>query len=139
MIIDYSSKRRRQTSGSFYTALSRVKFGDNFFLKDFKPEYIAANPEVERKLLSMKTFAPYNFKKIYLSDYIFNTYNEIKLGYININSLFTSFSDVFLNVDENLLKLDLLCVVDTRLTKTDDTAHVKERLSNWRIINRYVH
>ena len=115
MIIDFSSEKPTIQNGSFYTALSRVKYGDKVFLRNFKPEFIKANPEVETKLFNMEKFSPYTFKKVYLDNFIYDTYDEIKIGYININSLFSSLSHVFLNKDENLLRLDLLCVADTRL------------------------
>ena len=50
VIIDFSAKNARINHGSFYTALSRVKFGENFYLKDFEFTYIKANPSVEHKM-----------------------------------------------------------------------------------------
>ena len=99
MIIDFSSPKAKIFLGSFYVALTRVRSGSSFYLTDFKPEYIQANPDVERKLLSMTTFSSYNFKKIYLDKDIFDgkvsAMKEIKVGYINTNNLSTSRSDVF--------------------------------------------
>ena len=99
MIIDFSSPKTKIFLGSFYVALTRVRNGSSFYLTDFKPEYIQANPDVERKLLSMTTFSSYNFKKIYLDKDIFDgkvsAMKEIKVGYINTNNLSTSRSDVF--------------------------------------------
>ena len=37
VLIDFSAPVKRYTSGAFYTAMSRVRFGRNLFLKDFKP------------------------------------------------------------------------------------------------------
>ena len=51
MIIDFSSKKASIKSGSFYTALTRVKKGSDFHLKDFKNEYIQANIDVELSLI----------------------------------------------------------------------------------------
>ena len=72
VIIDFSSPKTKIFLGSFYVALTRVRNGASFYLTDFKPEYIQANPDIERKLLSMATFSSYNFKKIYLDKEIFD-------------------------------------------------------------------
>ena len=55
VLIDFSGQSRIN-NGSFYTALSRVKQGKNLYLKDFKLEYIKANPSVEKKMESMKIY-----------------------------------------------------------------------------------
>ena len=87
VIIDFSSKSTRINAGSFYTAMSRVRFGDNLYLKDFKPEYIHANKSVEKKIEAMKISVPYQFKKVLLDTQISeDPLKEIKIGYININS-----------------------------------------------------
>ena len=62
---------------------------------------------------------------------------EWKIGYINVNSLFTGKSDLFINNDQNLLKLDFLCIADTRLTQNDMNNEVDGRLSNWDVICRF--
>merc|ERR1712208_135234 len=59
VIIDFSAKNSRIICGSFYTALSRVKKGSHFFLKDFQASYIRANTDVEKKIKSMKLSKPY--------------------------------------------------------------------------------
>ena len=135
-IIDFSSQISRFGNGSFYTALSRVKFGSNFFLKKFKPEYIKANPALEKKIASMKLYSPYNFKKVYLDEKIYKNEEEIKVGYININNLLTGNSDVFLNEDQNLLELDIIAVADTRLEENNTMEDLKRQLSNWKILHR---
>ena len=38
VLIDFSDENR-MNNGSFYTAMSRVKYGKNLYLKDFKPTY----------------------------------------------------------------------------------------------------
>ena len=121
VFIDF--REARINNGSFYTALSRIKYGKNLYLKDFKPEYIKANPNVEMKMESMKIFKPYQFKRIYNYESIFcSNRDELKVGYININDLFTGRSLEFLNEDSNLLTLDFLVVADTRLTEETDEA-----------------
>ena len=113
VITDFS-QAKRIFPGSFYTAMTRVRYGKNFYLRDFKPEYIIATPNVERVLDTMKLSVPYIFNKIYLSDKIFDKPSEeIRIGYVNINSLYSGMSDTFLNNDENLLHLDVLAVADT--------------------------
>merc|ERR1711983_19614 len=77
VIIDFSSPKTKIFLGSFYVALTRVRNGSSFYLRDFKPEYIQANPDVERKLLSMKTFNSYKFKKIYLDNDFFDGDNSV--------------------------------------------------------------
>ena len=136
-IIDFRGQNSRFGYGSFYTALSRVKFGSNVFLKSFKPEYIKANPAVEKKISSMKLYSPYIFKKVYLPEKIYKSEDELKIGYINIDNLLTSKSDIFLNEDPNLLHLDLLAVADTRLDKENNMEYLRERLSNWNILQRF--
>ena len=85
----------------------------------------------------MEKFAPYSFKKVYLDSFIYETSDEIKIGYININSLFSSMSHNFLNNDHNLLRLDLLCVADTRLTSEHDDTDLRTHLENWNILCRF--
>ena len=118
VIIDFTSKHMRINYGSFYTALSRVKYGENLFLRDFKETYVKANPSVEKKMLSMKVSAPYIFKKVYNEEKIFDA-NEIKLGYLNINDLYHKKRLLFVNNYQNLL----ITLADKRLTidiKSDD-------------------
>ena len=55
VLIDFSDGCRIN-NGSFYTAMSSVKCGTNLQLKDFKKEYIKANPEVEKKMEAMRVF-----------------------------------------------------------------------------------
>ena len=137
VIIDFSSGKSRINAGSFYTAMSRVRFGCNLFLKDFKQEYIVANPNIEKKLQAMKASVPYEFKKVTLDTKIFKVPNdEVKMGYVNINSLYEGKSDSFLNEDSNLLELDFLAISDTRLTASNSTNELYQRLNNWNVIGR---
>ena len=141
VIIDFSSPKAKIFLGSFYVALTRVRNGASFYLTDFKPEYIQANPDVERKLLAMTTFSSYNYKKIYLDQDIFDgetkANKELKVGYINTNDLSTCSSEVFINTNENLLNLDLLCIADTRLTVTKINESLERNLCNWSILRRF--
>ena len=140
VIIDFSSKYKPMIAeGSFYTALSRVRNGNSVYLKDFKIEYIKANPHVENELHSMETCRPYVFKKFYNDQDIFESAlhpKEIKVGYINTNSLLTAFSSEFLNTNSNIMALDLLVITDTRLTKQTSDEEVINLLSNWTVLDR---
>ena len=128
---------RHPVQGSFYTALSRVKYGEKFYLKGFESTYIKANPDVEKKILSMKVSSPYIFCKIYNDVQIFNDpEKELKIGYININSLYHKRSYVFINTDRNLMLLDFLVVADTRLNEKHKTSDLESDLSNWKLIER---
>ena len=138
VIIDFSAKNARINHGSFYTAISRVKYGENLYLKKFESKYISANPDVEKKMASMKLSSPYIFKKIYNDMKIFREADkEMKIGYININGLYHTRSDIFINNDNNLLLLDFLVVADTRLSKDNKSCDLERRLSNWKLIRRF--
>ena len=137
VLIDFSDLGRI-SNGSFYTAMSRVKYGKNLYLKDFKTEYVKANPEVEKKMESMKVFQQHSFKKTYNTESIF-IYNEdeIKLGYININDIISAKSTTFINEDSNFKSLDFLVVSDTRLSEDIDNTSLMKKLTNWSLEARY--
>merc|ERR1712215_591295 len=81
VLIDFSDVNRIN-NGSFYTALLMVKYGSNLYLKDFKPEYIKANSDVEKKMESMNLYKNYNFLKISNSGSIFvSNEDEVKVGF----------------------------------------------------------
>ena len=137
VIIDFSGESKI-SNGSFYTAISRVKFGKNLYLQDFKKPYIKANEEVEKKMAAMKIFNKYNFKKTYNYERIFvENDKEVKLGYININDIQAGRSLDFLNNDRNLLALDFLTISDTRLNEGSSNEYLSEYLSNWIILGRF--
>jgi len=128
----------RNTDGSFYTAISRIKYGKNLYLQDFKPEYVKANPEVEKKIIAMQTFKQYNYKKTYITDSLFvSNGQELKIGYLNTNDLLTSKSYSFLDEDNNLKALDFLLVSDTRLTKDYSDGFVNNLFQAWSVLARY--
>ena len=137
-MIDFSPDNPRIPDGSFYTAMSRVRSGQNLYLRQFGQQLIKANAKVENKLETMKLTVPYSFKKINLEKQIFETSEkETKIGYININGLYDGMSLEFLNGDDNLLNLDFIAVADTRLTNRDSTEKLERNLDNWRLIHRY--
>ena len=137
VLIDFSDEGRIN-NGSFYTAMSRVKYGKNLYLKDFKTEYVKANPEVESKMEAMKVFRSHVFKKTYNTESIFTSNgDELKLGYININDILVSKSTTFINEDSNLLALDFLVLADTRLSCETTNNFLTQELTNWSIEARY--
>ena len=136
VLIDF--RDARINNGSFYTAISRVKFGNNLFLRDFKTSYIKANSEVEKKMESMKIFKAYKFKKVYNTESIFSDDGqELKLGYVNINDLSTSQSIQFMNEDTNLISLDFLVIADTRLNGETGEVYLIQELTNWIVEARF--
>ena len=138
VIIDFTGKGAKIGSGAFYTAMSRVRNGKDLYLKGFSPEYIKAYDFVEEKLNAMKITRPYNFKKIFLDFPVFeDASNELKIGYVNINSLLEGQSVELLNNDRNLINLDFLIIADTRLTVNSKTEDLLKTFPNWNILKRF--
>ena len=89
-------------------------------------------------MADMKVSAPYIFKKVYNEEKIFDCDGQyLKLGYINIISLFHKRSCTFSNNDQNLLNLDFLPIADTRLTKETNPDELERTLYNWKILERF--
>ena len=85
----------------------------------------------------MEIFSQHQFKKIYLDQEIFTKPDEeIKIGYININGLYSAESCSLINQDFNLRHLDLLLVADTRLSSSDGESKLENSLSNWKVVLR---
>ena len=85
----------------------------------------------------MEIFSQHQFKKIYLDQEIFTKPDEeIKIGYININGLYSAESCSLINQDFNLRHLDLLLVADTRLSSSDGVSKLENSLSNWKVVLR---
>ena len=109
-------------------ALTRVKEGSKVFLKSFDTSYIKVNKDIAEKIKAMKQFRPYNFKKVYLDEKIFNNdAMEWKIGYLNINGLIDGGHAEYLNSDYNLINLDLLGLSETKL---DQSIQVVARLDS---------
>ena len=123
-------------NGLFYTAMSRVKTGDNLFIRNFSENYVTANPAVEEKKQAMEIFSRYEFKKVYLHEKIFDNDEELKLGYINTRRLLEGKSLEFINNNRNLQGLDYLVVADTSLDKSTSDQFLADHLSNWRVHHR---
>ena len=140
VIIDFShapGERANIQWGSFYVALTRVKEGQNVYLKTFDENNITFNEKVERKLAMMRQYKAYRFKKTYVSDPIFvESEKEVKLGYFNMRGFLESNHAEYLNNDKNLLKLHLLVITETWLTEKVSNKTVIDKLPNWKIIKR---
>ena len=123
--------------GSFYVAITRVRDGNNLFLRDFSPDYIKVSSQVNETIKTMKENMPYMFLKTYLSHPCFKLdQNDFKIGYLNINGLKNADHDKYVNSDKNLSNLSLLCLSDTRLTDRDSSYSISEAFSNWDIVWR---
>ena len=140
VIIDFAHKPGEIKSvpcGSFYVALTRVKEGKDVYLKSFNESYITVNKRVEEKIETMRKFKPYTFKKIYVSEQIFeDRTDELKLGYFNINGFMSSNHAEYIDSDINLLYLDFLVISETWLNPTISNAEVINRLENWKVLKR---
>ena len=124
--------------GSFYVALTRVREGNNVYLKSFDKSYIQVNRKIEEKIQAMIKYRGYEFKKVFLDQKIFNCEeSEIKVGYLNINGLLDGNHNLYFNADKNLNSLDFVVLAETKLTKECDSNAIEASLSNWKIVARY--
>ena len=125
-------------SGSFYVALTRVREGCKVFLRNFDPKYIKFDKTIEEKVNAMRKFRPYQLKKVYLHEQVFNTdEREIKVGYLNINGLMDGKHAIYINADHNLLNLDVLVLAETKLDSGISDEDVMKHLDRWKVLGRY--
>ena len=123
--------------GSLYVAITRVKEGKKLFFRDFKETYVAASNDVEETIKEMQENKPYTFSKIYLDEQIFKMdKHDLKIGYLNVNSLFDGLHAECVNTDHHLQNLDLLVLSDTRLQESTSSEEVEQRMNNWKIMYR---
>ena len=123
--------------GSFYVAITRIRNGNNLFLRDFHPGYAKVSRDVNNKITDMRKNKQYSFFKTYLHEPCFKIdKNDIKIGYLNINSLKDTLHAEYVNSDKNLLNLDFLCISDTRLCSKDTEDDIQQLLSNWLVVYR---
>ena len=67
--------------GSFYVAITRVRAGNNLFLRDFHPGFVKASKEVNDKIKEMRKEKPYQFFKTFLDMPCFKQdQNDLKIG-----------------------------------------------------------
>ena len=140
IIVDYGSYPELKMKnyiipGSFYVAITRVREGNNLYLRSFDPSYIQVNVAIQSKIDAMIKFKQYEFKKTFLNQQIFDIESqEIKIGYLNINGLKDANHIGYFDSDKNLYDLDYIVLAETKLIKTDK---IKEHLHRWIIVARY--
>ena len=141
VIVDFTEEGKKEpfiVAGSFYVAISRATCSENVYLQAFEKSYIKVSSKVLDKIAAMRKFQNYVFKKIYLSDQIFNVPDqEIKVGYLNIRELKAYLKAEYLNNDKNLNHLDLLVIAETWLTWLDDDDDLARKLDNFSILARH--
>ena len=99
--------------------------------------YITYNKRVEEKIQAMRKLKDYEFKKVYISDSIYEDDSEqLKVGYFNISGFMQSNHAEYLDKDINLLNLDYLVVAETWLSNDESNNLVISKLKNWRIVKR---
>ena len=87
--------------GSFYVAITRIKEGQNLFLRDFHPGYIKVSNDVNNKIAEMRKTKPYIFLKTYVGENCFKLdRNDFKVGYLNVNSLKNARHYEYINADK---------------------------------------
>ena len=140
VIIDFQGEGKEKpfiVEGSFYVAITRAKQAEKVFLANFDKSYIKSSKVVVDKMKSMRKFHQYVFKKIFLSDKIFEDSNkELKIGYLNIQDLTADLHAEYVNSDKNLNYLDILVLAETWLTSQSDK-EINEKLNNFHILHRY--
>ena len=141
VIVDFSAEGKQKPfiiEGSFYVAITRATSAKHVFLENFDKSYIKASQKVIEKIEVMRKFQNYIFKKVYLSDTIFqNSDQELKIGYINIRNLTAKLHAEYINADKNLLNLDILVIAETWLTEMDNEYDVEKKLDNFTILARF--
>ena len=62
----------------------------------------------------MQLFSPYQFKKVRLTEKIFERNEELKLGYLNVRNLMKGKSLEFLNNDRNVFQKKTFTLTSTK-------------------------
>ena len=141
VIINFSPEGNQKpfiTEGSFYVAITRATSSKHVYLEDFDKSYIKASEKVLDKIQTMRKFQKYIFKKVYLSDKIFQKSDqELKAGYLNTRNLTAKLHAEYINADKNLQCLDILVIAETWLTEKDDDYKVAKDLDNFNILARF--
>jgi len=140
VIVDFTTNTKNKVfidKGSFYVAITRVKNGNNLFLRSFDRSHIKVDPKIEYEINTMKKVRPYKMKKVHMKESIFQKGEELKVGYLNINNLLDGYHAEYLNGDHNLNDLDILAISETHLTSNVSLEELELVLSNWDIKARY--
>ena len=140
VIVDFTTNQKNKVfidKGSFYVAITRVKSGNKLYLRSFEKSHIKVDPRIEYVINTMKFARPYQMKKVYMNESIFQEGEELKVGYLNINNLLDGYHADYLNGDHNLNSLDILAISETHLTSNVSTEELENVLSNFDIKARY--
>ena len=98
----------------------------SLFIRNFDCKQIVCNEDYLKEMEDLRTKRKYEYLNTYLKDKIFeDESDEVKLGYLNINSLKNKVADI--DEDKNL-KLDCLILSETRLSK-----EMEVNFNNWNI------
>ena len=85
----------------------------------------------------MRIFRPYEFKKIYVADSIYeDDSDQLKIGYFNISGFMQGNHAAYLDKDINLLNLDYLVISETWLGIEESNEVIINKLKSWRIVKR---
>ena len=77
---------------------------------------------------------PYNFAKIHNDDSVFEHDNERKIGHIHINGKKDADHHLYLKNDKNLRNLDLILIVETKLTKQTNNSELAKKLCQFNLL-----
>ena len=123
--------------GSLYVAITRVKDGNKLFMKDFKQSYVLGSSDVEQHMIRMQEQSPYVFSKTYMDEKIFKIdASDLKISYLNVNSLFDGLHAECVNADHHLQNVDLICLSDTRLQDSTTNEEIERKMFNWSVLYR---
>ena len=141
VIVDFRGKDEKGSGyiekGSFYVAITRVTEANKLYLRNFVRNQIVIDPRVEYAINTMLMAHRYSMKKVYITEQIFENVDDIKIGYLNINSLLNGHHAEYINVDHNLGGLDVLTIAETHLTSNISTEHIENVLTNWVVKFRF--
>ena len=76
VLVDFTNVKGEPVNlpaGSFYVAITRVRKGEDLFLRTFSPAFIKANQAVTEELKRMQKRCQYTFHKTYLFDDVFKS------------------------------------------------------------------
>ena len=123
--------------GSLYVAITRIKEGNKLFMKDFKQSYVLGSNVVEEHMIKMQEQSPYVFSKTYMDEKIFKLdAHDLKIAYLNANSLLDGLHAECINADHHLQHVDLICLSDTRLQDTTTSEEIEMKMYNWKVLYR---
>ena len=90
---------------------------------------------VHKEIDRLFSHSQYEMLKVYLDQEVFeNNSAEIKIGYLNINSIFNGNHMRDFNKDKNLQYLDFIVLSETWLTSKYTTDDISKQLQKWEIV-----